>query len=134
MFIIWDTPSQSRLKEELNPSLENTEYSTYISPTDSSPKDSSRNGQFPERTLTWITFFIYSNLVYRWYIKVAEGNEFQQNWIAGLLNCWTPLEITSWKCSVNFKAPLRNSIRSSFLEALQTVDGKPATLVKRWLL
>ena len=32
------------------------------------------------------------------------------------------------------KAPLKNLNRSSFLEALQTVDGKSATPVKRWLL
>ena len=67
-------------------------------------------------------------------MKVAEANEFQQNWIAGLLNCWNLLEISSWKFSINFKAPLRNLIRSSFVEALQSVDGKPATPVKRWLL
>ena len=117
------------------------------SPTDSFPKESSPNGQFPERTFprrivprvtyprkdispNHIFLFIWI-FIYCWYIKVTEANECQQNWIAGLLNCLNPLEIPSWKFSVNFQAPLRNLIRSSFLEALQTVDNKPVTSVKR---
>ena len=49
-------------------------------------------------------------------------------------NCWTPkcrkpLEITFLKFSVNFRPPLINLVRGSFLETLQTVDGKTATPV-----
>ena len=63
-----------------------------ISPMDSSPKGSSRNGQFPlfpRRTVprTDISLnghfpeshlLVYLNLYYRWYTKVTEANEFQQ--------------------------------------------------------
>ena len=94
-------------------------------PKDISPTGSSPNGQLTERTFPWRTvprMTFPRIIIYRWYMKVAEANEFQQNWIAELLNCWNPLEITSEKFSLNFKAPL---IRSSFLAALQTVDGKP---------
>ena len=86
----------------------------------------SRKDISPNHIFLFIWIFIY-----RWYIKVTEANECQQNWIAGLLNCLNPIEIPSWKLSVNFKAPLRNLIRSSFLEVLKTVEGKPVTPVKR---
>ena len=104
-----------------------------ISPKDSFPKGSSPNGQFPGRTfprrtvprITFLRteispsrhfpesqFLIIQIFICRWDIKVAEANEFQQNSIGGLLNCWTPLEITSWKFFVSFLAPLRNLVRS----------------------
>ena len=45
----------------------------------------------------------------------------------------TPLEIISSKFYVSFEALLTNFVKSSFLEALKTVDCKPATAVKRGL-
>ena len=51
------------------------------------------------------------------------------------VNFWwgTPVEVTSYKLSVSFKAHLRNLVKSLFLVALQTEYCKPATLVKRGL-
>ena len=46
---------------------------TDISQMDISPQDNSPHGHFPESH-----FFIYLNLFYRWYTKVAEANEFPQ--------------------------------------------------------
>ena len=100
-------------------------------------------GQFPERTFFERTvprsdisqfFLIIWIFIYSWYIKLAEAIEFQQKWIAGILNCLNLLEIASWKFPVNFKASLRNLVGSSFLEALQPVDSKTSTPVKMWLL
>ena len=99
-------------------------------------------GQFPERTFFERTvprsdisqfFLIIWIFIYSWYIKLAEAIEFQQKWIAGILNCLNLLEIASWKFPVNFKASLRNLVGSSFLEALQPVDSKTSTPVKMWL-
>ena len=45
------------------------------------------------------------------------------------VNFWwgTPVEVTSYKLSVSFKAHLRNLVKSLFLVALQTEYCKPAT-------
>ena len=77
---------------------------TDISQMDISPQDNSPNGHFPESH-----FFIYLNLFYRWYTKVAEANEFQQKSI----NTSNKLNVVVKLTYLQFKHP--QSIFSRFL-------------------